>query len=370
MIFKKDFSNLQDLLNLKNKLDLIAYSSNEESQMILEGYNSFIDAKYNYFARNPFNYTQGLFYDKKCLSFVIFTSGLVLKASEPYANLDNIFYPTVATIPNLSLSVTDKQVGEYLLPENLGVSHWRGRGYKIEVNKESLNLSDSLSAERMFLDTNKYGPRNRGLTKKDQITPVKITEIDNRWMFESYSSSTIAGRIKDTLNNQKFTPYQSKYEITKRNPFGLSNQDDDFKFWSSKSNWNTKNKYPVGFRKELLASSYIKRIEDLLIDKGSVVSWKIDIFGNNYGLFKSYEQNDNFFPFLGFKQTPSITLTLSTPQSNPYIFDCGCNNGLKIISKYPSFIVNNIPSPVGSGLMVGDDKLKYAIYPNPRKFSL
>jgi hypothetical protein len=57
----------------------------------------------------------------------------------------------------------------------------------------------------MFLDTNKYGPRNRGLTKKDQITPVKITEIDNRWMFESYSSSTIAGRIKDTLNNQKFT---------------------------------------------------------------------------------------------------------------------------------------------------------------------
>ncbi len=289
IIFYEGMSNLQDLFRIKNTSDLIAYSSSEPSNILLQGYTSFNPSKYNYYARKSFNYTENLYFKYRCTnSFVQFNTALEIQTTEPYANLDNVHFPTVASVSLPSLAVSDKQTGEYLLPENLGVSHYRGRGYSIEVSGDTLTFIDSISAERMFLDVNKYGSRNRGLTKKDQNSPVKITDVDNRWMYQSYSNSTAAGTIVDTLNNQKFTPYQSKYEITQKNDLGLCRQDDDFQFWDPAypSVWDQPSKYPVTFRKELLASSYEARQKELLVDKGVMADWKIDIFGNNYGLFK------------------------------------------------------------------------------------
>ena len=83
-------------------------------------------------------------------------------------------------------------------------------------------------------------------------------------------------------------PYQSKYEITQKNDLGLCRQGDDFSFWNPvyPSVWDQSSKYPVTFRQELLASSYQARKDQLLVNKGVMTDWKIDIFGNNYGLFK------------------------------------------------------------------------------------
>ena len=299
IIFYKDYSNLQDMFRSGNNLDLIGYSSDEPSDIMLESYSSFTPSKYNYFARNPLNYTQNLYYNNKCsTSFVQFTTGVAVEAVHPYANLDNVHYPTLATVSFPSLAKSDKEIGEYMLPEKLGVSYWRGRGYTINVSGDTLTFIDSISAERLFLNTNKFGPRQRGLTKNDQYTPVIIDGIDNRWMMESYSSSSAAGRISDTLNNQKFTPYQSKYEITKKNTLGLSRQNDDFDFWKFPipGTWDKPEKYPVTFRQELLASSYEDRKSELLVDKGDMVEWKNDIFGNDYGLFKSQNPQTPVYP--------------------------------------------------------------------------
>ncbi|NBO98568.1 MAG: VWA domain-containing protein [Proteobacteria bacterium] len=297
IIFYKDYSNLQDIFRSGNNLDLIGYGSDEPSDIVLESYSAFLPSKYNYYARNPFNYKQNLYYKSKCLtSFVQFSTGIAVEAVQPYANLDNVHFPTVATVSFPSLAKSDKQIGEYMLPENLGVSYWRGRGYTINVSGDTLTFIDGISAERLFLDTNKFGPRQRGLTKNDQYSPVVIEDIDNRWVMESYSSSNAAGRITDTLNNQKFTPYQSKYEITKRNDLGLSRQNDDFDFWDFPipGTWNKPEKYPLTFRKELLASSYANRKSELLVNKGEMTEWKNDIFGNNYGLFKSQSTLNKF----------------------------------------------------------------------------
>ena len=297
IVFYKDYSNLQDMFRSGNNLDLIAYSSDEPSDLVLESYSSFMPSKYNYYARNAFNYTQDLYYRSKCLtSFVQFSTGVAVEAVHPYANLDNVHFPTVATVSFPSLATSDKQTGEYMLPENLGVSYWRGRGYTIDVSGDTLTFIDGISAERLFLNTNKYGPRQRGLTKNDQYSPVVVKDIDNTWIMESYSSSNAAGRITDTLNNQKFTPYQSKYEITKRNDLGLSRQNDDFNFWDFPipGTWNKPDKYPVTFRKEVLASSYEDRKSELLVNKGDMSEWKNDIFGNNYGLFKSQNTLNKF----------------------------------------------------------------------------
>jgi hypothetical protein len=289
IVFYEGTSNLEDLFRIKNVSDFIAYSSYEPSDILLQGYTSFNPSRYNYYARNPFTYKQSLYLSNRCTnSFVQFNTALALQTTQPYANLDNVHFPTIASVALPSLAVSDKQTGEYLLPENLGVSYYRGRGYTIQVSGDTLTFIDSISAERMFLDINKYGPRNRGLTKKDQNSPVQITSIDNRWMYQSYSNSTAAGTIIDTLNNQKFTPYQSKYEITQKNDLGLCRQGDDFSFWNPvyPSVWDQSSKYPVTFRQELLASSYQARKDQLLVNKGVMTDWKIDIFGNNYGLFK------------------------------------------------------------------------------------
>jgi len=290
IIFYEGVSNLNDLFRIGNVSDFIAYSSHEPSTITLESYSLFTPNKYNYFARNPLTYTEDLYFQNRCSNtFVQFNTAVAIKATEPYLNLVNVHYPTVANASLVSLTVSDKQTGEYLLPEKLGVSNYRGRGYEINVNGDTLTFIDSISAERMFLNVEKYGSRNRGLTKKDQYSPVVVDYVDNRWMYKSYSTSTIAGTIVDTLNNQKYTPYQSKYEITKKNTLGLCRQNDDFAFWDPiyPSVWDSPEKYPVTFRKELLASSYENRKKELLVDKGVMTEWKIDIFGNNYGLFKT-----------------------------------------------------------------------------------
>jgi hypothetical protein len=287
--FYKDISNLSDMFRNGNNIDAIAYSSQEPSDIVFEGYSSFLPARYNYYARNDFSLSQNLYYTNKCLtSFVQFNTAVAVEAVQPYANLDNIHYPTVATVSIPALAKSDKQTGEYLVPEKLGVSYYRGRGYSMRVSGDTLSFVDSISAERLFLDVEKYGPRHRGLTKNDQYSPVVIDDIDSRWMMQSYSSSSAAGTVTDVLNNQKFTPYQSKYEITKRNDSGISRQNDQFDFWSNTdpAYWNKPEKYPLTFRKELLASSYADRKVELLVNKGEMVDWKADIFGNDYGLIK------------------------------------------------------------------------------------
>lgn len=293
--FFKDFSNLAELFRHKNFLDLIAFSTNERSDILLEETQSSIKSKYNYFARNIFNYTENLYYISRCYtSYAIINSAIEIVPNAPYKNLTNIHFPTIANISFPSLAVSEKEVGSYMLPEKLGVSHWRGKGYEIQLDLENLSDFDTLSAERMFLNVNKYSDRHRGLTKRDQRFPLIVSNIDNRWMFKSYRFSENSGTITDTLNNQKFTPYQSKFEITKINDIGISRIYDDFDFWNIPpliGNWDSPDQYPLTLRKELTIKSFESRKNLLLTYKGDVTEWKTDMFGNNYSLYKKYDNN-------------------------------------------------------------------------------
>jgi hypothetical protein len=296
--FLKDISNLKDFI-VGDKIQFFAEPSNEPSDIILESYSSFNPAYYNYYAREGFTYTQDLFYRKRCGdTFTVFNTAVELSPSDPYANILNTHFPTIATISYPSKSVTEKQTGKYLLPDRLGVSTYRGKGYTIEIDTESLSRIDSLSAERMFYDLNKFGPRNRGLTKKDQITPTKISFINNAWVYEPYGRGERSGVIFNPKTNQKFTPYQTSYEIENENKYGISRQSDKFQFWKIKINedgtksltWDDKD-FPLNYRGELLIDFYEKKKEKLLVNKGELVQWRTDIFGFDYGLFKQITPN-------------------------------------------------------------------------------
>jgi hypothetical protein len=292
-ITKQD-SNLASKLDTINKTDYIINQTNEPSDIALESYSTLNPTKYTFYLapfHTPFTYTENLYYIDRCYSsFVVFTSGEAVKAVQPYLNLDNIHYPTIANITFPSTYITEKETGTYLLPNKLGVSYYRGVGYEMALDPKSISYLDSLSAEYMFLDINKYGPRNRGLTKKDQVSPVEIKRIDNTWMIEPYSSGLYKGTIINTVKNQKLIPYQSNYEINPNNQIGLSLQRDNLNFWNPNyyDEWTDKKNYPVTLRDELIINNFVKKTDTFLTDVGIQSVWKSDIYGNNFGLFKGY----------------------------------------------------------------------------------
>jgi hypothetical protein len=286
--FIKKLSNLESLMR-SDKMDLIAESSFEPSDMVLESFSEYRPARYHYVARADFNYTEKLYLRSKCItSYTTFYSGVVIEPKEPYANLDNKFFPTVATVAFPETFVTERKVGGYMLPENLGVTSYRGKGYVYSLDKNSLSSLDAAAVDRVFLDIEKYGARNRGLTKKDQLSPVVLEKIDNKWIMEPYGSGAKAGVILGTKENQKFTPYQSSYEILGYNSHGVSRQQDNFQFWDlqeDQATWNDKTSQK-NYRKELNTEAYGVRLNKLLANKGTMVQWKADIYGNDFGLYK------------------------------------------------------------------------------------
>ncbi len=320
--FLKDVSNLKDFI-LGDKIQFFAETTNEPSDLILESYSSFNPAYYNYYAREGFTYTQDLFYRKRCGdTFVIFNTAVEISPENPYENILNTHYPTVASVSFPSKSFTEKQVGKYLLPDKLGVPTYRGKGYKIDIDIDNLNKIDSLSAERMFLDLNKFGPRNRGLTKKDQISPTKITSIDNRWIYEPYGRGEMSGSIFNPKVNQKFTPYQTSYEVENENRFGISRQADKFQFWKININpdgtkqltWDDQD-LKLNYRNELLTDFYEKKKDKLLVNKGELSQWRTDVFGFDYGLYKQITPDTLEGLDVWFKSDVGI-LSSTTPPSN------------------------------------------------------
>ena len=288
LVIDKSATNLDFAVHNGNIIDLIVDSSQEESDIVLESYNSFKPARYNYYARNAFSINQTLYNISSCAdTFSLFLTGIAINSNEPYLNLDNIHYPTVATFAYPYNLVSRKQTGGYLSPDKLGVSYYRGKGYEITINPNKLTYTDSLSVERMFLDPNKYSSRHRGLTKKDQLSITETSNIDNNWMIESYNAGNYSGVILDTLDNQKLTPYQSRYE-TDKVQVGLSLMSDSFQFWNPQNfnTWTDASRYPLTFKKELTFKSYDDKLKTLLVNVGVLDCWRVDIFGNNYGLFK------------------------------------------------------------------------------------
>ena len=286
-------SNLEEFLK-NGKIDRIAYGTEIDSDILLEGYSQFKPARYNYYAQKNFQYKQNLYYDDRNVnSFVTFITGEYITPTNPYKNLTNVHFPTVAIEQFPKNCVTEKEVGSYLLPEKLGVSSYLGRGYTSIVTDARITLIDSLSSERLYYNLEKYGNRNRGFSKNDQHTITEISDINNYWVSSSYFENARAGIIKNPQNVQKLIPYQTDYEIKSKNFFGITRQDDDLQLWFpvNPAKWKDPN-YKLTFRGELTAEVLLEKIKTFLTDKGILVQWKSDIFGNEFGVYKKSEPSE------------------------------------------------------------------------------
>jgi len=150
--FTKQYSNL-NLFFKNDRLEYIAKDSFEKSDLVLESFYEFKQAKYNYYARNSFVFSQDLFLIYKCIpTYSDILSGKVLTAQNPYAHLDNVNYPSIALIPETNNFVTKKQIGYYLLPTKLGVPFFPGIGYNISFDKSKIFNFEKNKTEMLFLN--------------------------------------------------------------------------------------------------------------------------------------------------------------------------------------------------------------------------
>lgn len=285
--FTKKLSNLADFLK-NDKIDTFIELSNTPSSMILESYSQYKPAYYHYIARNDFTFTQGLFLIDNCKGlFSSLTTAVAIEPYYPYANLDNRFYPSVANVSFPILATTEKQTGWYFLPSNLGTSTFRGRGYEYDIDQTRLYNTNLNNTDLIYTNPSKYGTSPRGLTHKDQYSPMIQTRVNASWVMLPFGNGQASGTMTGVRENQKFTPYQTEYEIRGLNTHGLARQDDKFQFWDVDKNLNAKWNLDNNHQPDLKANTLNDRSEQLLCNKGELSQWRTDIFGNDYGLYKN-----------------------------------------------------------------------------------
>lgn len=275
-------SNLSDIIN-NIKTDLVTVPTDTPSPIKLRNFvnNEPVEVYYN--AITPFVWSvtatptiNELFYSSPSAS-------LQFVARRPWNSLSNRYYPSIALLPTVEDLYTERDTGGYFTPNYLGASTYINQDYTATLSTSSENLTG------LFSDYQKY-IAGRGLTTTDQPTPyIDITD-NNTWLKEPFITGSIAGNIKKSIAKkyQKFIPYQSAYESNTRIQQGLVHPTSRQSPWggSQDATWTDTNNKPESFagvvNVDVWAQSQVLKQTNKQLDK-----WTTDIFGNQYGLYKT-----------------------------------------------------------------------------------
>jgi len=275
-------SNLNYLLNNYTN-DLVAQPTTSASNIVIQNFvdNEPVEIYYN--AINSFAWSITAVPETAQTAYEAPSALLAITPVAPWANLSNQYYPTVAAFPTVEDLHKVSEIGGFFTPNNLGISVYLDKDYTT-----TLCVTGAIQAQ-YFNDINiKTG--GRGFTLQDQSSLCKKVEENNIWLKEPTIAGPIAGTIKKDVfkKYQKFIPYQSGYESNPQLTIGLLNPTSRQTPWTGKedSEWGDLQNYPVSYTGELQVSNWadaqvLKQV-DLQVD-----NWVTDIFGNQYGLYKS-----------------------------------------------------------------------------------
>lgn len=210
-------------------------------------------------------------------------SSTAINSNEPWANLTNQFYPTVAHLPSFDSFVNLKQIGEYFKPNNLGLLTYINKDYSYDLSLSSISPNDVYSSPTQKID-------NRGLSKQKQFSPYSITLENNTWLKEPFTTGSLAGTIKKDIfkRYQKFIPYQSLFETNPQTRLGLITPVSRQHPWGGFQNtvWSDPVNQPINFTGEINVNHWAK---DQVLKNTTLQldNWCTDIYGNQYGLYKN-----------------------------------------------------------------------------------
>ncbi len=275
-------NNLNQVLN-NNALELIVTPTTAASPLLLDSIvdNNPVAIYYN--AINPFVWSITATPIFTETIYNILSGNQITNINQPWANLPARHYPNIAILPtiqNLS-SVTD--FGGFFVPQNLGASQYINKDYTTTTILSSPALTGIYESGKEYVG-------GRGLTKQDQLTPYEITIENNIWLKEPPISGPIAGNISKNIfkKYQKFIPYQTRYESNPLQRYGITTPASRQTPWAgpTNSNWGDIQNYPVSYTGELNVDNWVDS-QILKESRLQLDNWVTDIFGNQYGLYKS-----------------------------------------------------------------------------------
>ena len=209
------------------------------------------------------------------------TSGMLVEAAKRYSNLFNFRNPTVQAIKHPNYKNL-QQIGGFFLPHKQGVSISLSKYYSYFYN-------NSLSGTNITPDPNK-SINVRG-NSKINYPDVWGYEENPSWIVNDLRGNYNWGKIKNTRPFQKFNGYHSYEESNYEYKSGFNKTIDSFDFftgpektvWSNSDVFLSKIPNPVPLQ---------EREDSYNVGKDDIYRWQGDIFGNNYALYKTFNNYD------------------------------------------------------------------------------
>lgn len=275
-----------------NPNELVVSASNELSDLIIEQTKNNIPVFVNYWSNNDFIWEQSIYSSMFGIPptggrYITLSSDILLEAFQPYANLTNRHYPTIASIPYMDNLYTVDQVGGYYIPRLIATNTYISKNNENFLDTTYVNVSTNRGLSGIYQNIDVY-ETDQGFSRTDRISPVSTYLTDSGWMKASVSEGFKAGIIEGNDTYPTLIPYQTKYETTKQNNIGLVQQGDKYDPWigDKDDEWRDNTNWPSDFKKQFKIDEWYNQFQ--YVDK-NLYQWKCDIFNNQYGLLKSYD---------------------------------------------------------------------------------
>jgi len=209
-----------------------------------------------------------------------FTSGQLFAANSEFANVLNKRYPTIASVPSQEFLNTGKEMGLFFKPDKIGLLHFTNFNFSASVNLNNLKPNTVY----YFPDPAKYGNVTSN-TQQNFITPLSFFE-KNYFNKVDFSNQYRFGDVDSNPYYQLFRSYQSREQTLDQSNFGISRYTDyqDFFTGGLDSIWNNIDVYPLTPVGQYPVD---QRANSLITINNSLVQFKSDIYGNQYGLYKN-----------------------------------------------------------------------------------
>lgn len=208
-----------------------------------------------------------------------FTSGALFTADNDFANYLNKRYPTILAVPSTEFLKTEKEIGLFFKPDKIGLSTFTNFGLNATIDLTKLQPNSVY----YFPDPSKYGNIS-GNTKLEFQSPLNFFE-ENYFNKIDFTNQNRFGDVDTNPYYQIFRAYQTRDQSLNYNNFGIQRYVDsqDFFSGSQDSIWSNSDVFPLTPTGSLPID---ERHDTLLPTNKSLVTYKSDVYGNQYGLYK------------------------------------------------------------------------------------
>jgi hypothetical protein len=208
-----------------------------------------------------------------------YTSGLLFTATSEFANTVNKRFPSIAAIPSQEFLKTAKQIGLFFKPDKIGLLHFTNFNFTASVDLPNL-LPNTVY---YFPDPTKYGNISGNTKQLSFLTPFKFFE-NNYFNKIDFSNQYRMGDVDTSPNYQLYRAYQSREQTLGTSNFGLSRVYDAQDYFNGTKDdiWSNPDVYTTTTGQLPIDL----RTNNLLTLNKTLVQYKNDIYGNEYGLYK------------------------------------------------------------------------------------